>query len=148
MTNTINTTPYTRDFALRKDKITCTLDLLIHSLCFLSVLLIGADVWGIKIGVNIRLDQLFLALLTLCLIINNSYKIRRSIPVFLFLIFTFISAFFAFNIIRGFVFYFSIAYNVLFVFYCFSSYVSTYGLNKIIKICRQTIYIQSILITL
>lgn len=125
-----------------------TLDLLIHCLCFLSVLFIGADIIGIHIGVNLRLDQIFLLLLTICLIIRNSYKLNRSIPVIAFILLTFISSLLAYNVIRGFIYYVSILYNVFVVFYCFSNYITTYGLNKTINICRKTIYVQIALLLL
>ena len=129
-----------------KGKIETTLDLTIHILCFLSVLLIGADIWGINIGVNLRLDQLFLTLLTALLIVNNSYRLRRNYSITLFLLLSFVSVIFAFDVLRSFAFYLSIVFNTFCIFYCFYSYISTYGLNKFINICRKTIYIQSILI--
>ena len=127
-------------------KIATSLDFLTHALCFISVLLIGADTWGINIGINLRLDQIFLTLLTLCLIINRGYRLRANYSLIAFLALTLLSSFFAFSVLRGFIFYLSIVYNTFLIFYCFSSYITMYGLNKLINIARKTIYIQAIII--
>ena len=130
----------------KSSSFTTTLDLFIHILCFVSVLLIGADIWGVNVGVNLRLDQVFLLLLTACLIIRNGYRLHFNLPVTLFLLITLISVFFAFNVMRSITFYFSIVYNVFCIFYCFASYVETYGIKKFISIFRNTLYIQTALI--
>ena len=129
-------------------KKTTTLDFLIHVLCFLSVLFIGADVLGINVGVNIRIDQLFLTLLTACLILNNSYRVKRSWPIIIFLLTTLLSTFFAINVIRASIYYLSIVFNVFIVFYCFTSYINCYGINKFFKIFRNTLYLQTVLIVI
>ena len=43
------------------------MDLAIDLFAVISVLLIGADIWGLDVGVNLRVDQLFLAVLTVLL---------------------------------------------------------------------------------
>ncbi len=131
---------------IKTNKITTSLDFLTHCLCFLSILLIGADTWGVNIGVNLRLDQIFLLLMSACLLINNGYRVRRNYSVIVFLVLCLFSVFFAFNTMRSVLFYFSIVFNVFLVFYSFLSYILLYGFKKIIKICRYTIYIQAGLI--
>ena len=51
------------------------LDYLIFFFMFLSTLLIGADVIGINVGINLRLDQIFLVITTLLMILRNLYKL-------------------------------------------------------------------------
>ena len=47
-----------------------SLDVFIHLFCFISLLLIGADRWGIELlGVNFRVDQLFLCAFALLLVV-------------------------------------------------------------------------------
>lgn len=119
-----------------------SLDYAIHFFCFISVLFIGADKWGINVGVNLRLDQIFLVILTLLLAVKNAFMLTENKWIILFAVFTFISAVFAFNFFRGVIFYFSIIYNIVFVFYCFESYVRVYGIFRFIKILRLTFYVQ------
>lgn len=123
-----------------------SLDSVIHFFCFLSVLFIGADKWGINVGVNLRLDQVFLVILTLLLALKNAFMLTENKWIILFSVFTLISAFLAFNFFRGVIFYFSIVYNIVFIFYCFESYVRVYGIFKFIKILRTTFYAQFFLL--
>ena len=123
-----------------------SLDLAIHFFCFLSVLLIGADKWGINVGVNFRLDQVFLVILTLLLAFKDAFYFTKNSWIIIFAALTLISVFFAFDFLRGVLFWFSILYNIVFIFYCFESYVRFYGLTKFISILRKTFYVQFFLI--
>lgn len=119
-----------------------TADVFIHLFCFISVLLIGADIFGLKIGINIRLDQIFLVILTLLLAYKNSYHVTKNKWIFAFVLCSFISTIFSFKFTRGVMFFASIIYNVIFIFYSFSNYVKTYGIQKFILIFRYTCYVQ------
>ena len=60
---------------------TFMLDSFIHLFAFISILLIGADKWGIDVGVNLRLDQLFLVILSVLLFLKNGfYLFLFSLP--------------------------------------------------------------------
>ena len=125
-----------------------SLDLLTHAFCFLSILLIGADTWGIDVGVNLRFDQIFLCIFTLLLVIKNHYRLTWNIWIILFAVFALISTLFSFNLKRGILFYCSIIYNILFLFYAFQSYVKIYGFKKLIGIFRKTLYVQFCIIVI
>lgn len=121
-------------------------DALVHLFCFISVLFIGADKWGINVGVNFRLDQVFLLIFTALLIVKNRYRLTSNYSLVAFLIFSLISVFTAFNLLRGALFYFSIIYNVFFLFYAFENYVRFYGMEKFISILRKTLYLQFVIL--
>ena len=98
------------------------LDLFIHFFCFLSVLLIGADRWGIELfGVNFRVDQLFLCIFALLLAVKGEYRLTCNWWVVAFLGFSFLSTIFSVSLTRGILFFCSIVYNILFLFYAFAS---------------------------
>lgn len=122
------------------------LDLFIHVFCFFSVLLIGADKWGIDIGVNLRIDQFILIVFGVLLFIRKDLIITQNIPLFFFVVFSFISFIFSLNKILGVAYLFSIIYNVIFLFVLFDSYVRRYGLFKFIKIFRLTMYAQFLIL--
>ncbi len=126
----------------KKEVASSTMDLVIHAFCFISVLLIGADIWGLDVGVNLRYDQVFLGILTILLVINQKYRFTWNPWIALFLVASFVSTLFAVSIVRGAMFYFSIVYNVVFLFYAFESYVRAYGLRKLIVIFRKTMFVQ------
>lgn len=132
----------------KKEVASSTMDLVIHAFCFISVLLIGADIWGLDVGVNLRYDQVFLGILTILLVINQKYRFTWNPWIALFLVASFVSTLFAVSIVRGAMFYFSIVYNVVFLFYAFESYVRAYGLRKFISIFRATMYVQFIIMAL
>lgn len=118
------------------------LDLLIHIFCFVSVLLIGADRWGINIGVNIRLDQLFLAVFVVLLAAKDVYALTFEPWTVVFAAGAFVSAIFAASITRAVAFWLSVIYNIFIIFYGFSSYVRHYGLNVFAGVLRKTLYVQ------
>ena len=125
-----------------------SIDLFIDIFFFLSVLLIGADRWGVELlGVNLRLDQLFLCVFTVLMMIKGAYRFTQNIWIFAFLFFSLISSLLAVSIARGILYYFSILYNVVFVFYSFASYVRTFGLKKFLRLFRITCYVQCVLLT-
>lgn len=132
----------------KKEVASSTMDLVIHAFCFISVLLIGADIWGLDIGVNIRFDQIFLGIFTILLVINQKYRLTWNPWIVVFLVASFISTLFAVSIVRGAIFYFSIIYNVVFLFYAFESYVRIYGLQTFINIFRRTMFVQLALMVL
>lgn len=101
-----------------------SLDVFIHLFCFISLLLIGADRWGIELlGVNFRVDQLFLCAFALLLVVKKAYRFTFNGWIAAFLFLSLISTLFAVSIMRGILFYCSIVYNVLFLFYALASYV-------------------------
>lgn len=119
------------------------LDFFIHCLCFISVLLIGADRWGITLfGVNFRLDQIFLCILTFLLIAKNALRFTFDVWIMGFAVCSLISSVFAVNFARGIIYYCSIIYNIVFIFYALSSYVRAYGITKFLNIFRATCYVQ------
>ncbi|MBQ6782380.1 MAG: O-antigen ligase family protein [Acholeplasmatales bacterium] len=122
-----------------------SIDRVIFFFMFLSTLFIGADVIGINIGVNFRLDQIFLVITALLMTLRNNFKIRDNKWIAFFLIFTLLSTILAINIQRAALFYFSIVYNVIFLFYLYSNFVSYYGPKLFIKLFRNTMYIQFLL---
>lgn len=136
-----NTLSKLNTIVLPTDKKIC-LDTFVHAFCFISVLLIGADIWGVNVGVNFRIDQVFLVIFTLLLWVKNSYRITDNRFVLIFAVSSLISVFLAFNVLRGALFYFSILYNIFFLFFAFSSYVKTYGIKKFTVIFRWTFYVQ------
>ena len=120
-----------------------SLDLFIHLFCFVSLLLIGADRWGIElIGVNFRVDQLFLCIFALLLVVKKAYRFTFNGWIAAFLFLSLISTLFAVSIMRGILFYCSIVYNVLFLFYALASYVKCYGFGMFIRIFRMTMKVQ------
>ena len=121
------------------------IDHCIQVLCFISILLIGADRWGIDIGVNLRIDQFFLALLTIFLVLRGGYRWTWNLWIVVFLISSLVATLFAYNFVRGAAFYFSILYNVVFLFYAFQSYVRLYGLKKLVQVFRCTMYVQFVI---
>ena len=118
------------------------MDSAIHAMCFISVLLIGADRWGLDVGVNLRLDQIFLCVLALLLTFKNALRFTWNPWIVAFVGFSFISVIQGFNLVRGALFYCSIIYNIVFLFYTFESYVRTYGIRKFVQIFRKTLYVQ------
>mgnify|MGYP002624199591 CR=1 FL=1 len=121
-------------------------EIMIDVFMFLSTLFIGADVFGVNIGVNLRLDQLFLVLAAFFMMLENKYRFTKNKWVITFLFVTFVSTIFAFNFARGVLFYFSIVYNFIFVFCLYESYVRYYGLKTFINLFRKTMYIQFIVV--
>ncbi len=109
---------------------------------FLSTLFIGADVFGINVGVNIRLDQLFLLITAVLMIANQKYRITLNKPLIFFLIFSFLSTLFSYNFNRGILFFASIVYNVFFVYLVYFNYVKYYGYRRFFHIFRSTIFVQ------
>lgn len=125
------------------------LDALIHISLFFSVLLIGADKWGFHImGVNVRVDQFVLCIFTFLLVLKGEYRVTKNIWILLFLFSTLFSSLFGFDSTRGIIYYFSILYNIIFIFYSIASYVGYYGLKNFISVLRATCYVQTILIVI
>lgn len=119
------------------------LDRLIHFFCFLSLLFIGADRFGMEIGgVNFRLDQLFLLFLTAFLVMRGAYRIHADIWTFGFVLFAALSTLLALRFERALAFFLSILYNVVFLFWAISSYVRFYGLERMIALFRKTCFVQ------
>lgn len=121
---------------------------LTHFFCFISVLLIGGDLIGINVGVNLRLNQIFLVLFALCLALDGRVRLKYNFWLTAFLVFSFLSAVFSYSFTRGVLFYCSIVYNVVFLFYAFSNYVRIYGLGQFIKLFRATLYVQFVIFVL
>lgn len=124
------------------------LDYSIFFFMFLSTLFIGADIIGINVGVNFRFDQIILVITTLLMIFKNRFKIYKNPWIILFLIFSLISVIFSINTKRSILFYFSIIYNVIFIFYLYTNFIITYGPKIFLKIFRYTMYIQFMLMVL
>lgn len=119
------------------------LDLFIGVFGFMSVLLIGADIWGVSaFGVNLRIDQLFLLVFCALLAAKGGFRFTKNGWVIAFALFSLLSTLFAFSIRRGALYYFSILYNIVFLFYGFASYVQTYGLKRFLSLWRKTCYVQ------
>ena len=123
-------------------------DTFIHIFCFLSVLFIGADLLGVNVGVNLRFDQILLFVFALLLTVKGKYRFTYNIWIIMFALFSLVSVFSAFSIKRGILFYFSIAYNIIFIFYSFTSYVKTYGIVCFINILRKTCYVKFVIFIL
>ncbi len=121
---------------------TFMLDSFIHLFAFISVLLIGADKWGIDVGVNLRLDQLFLVILSVLIFLKNGFYFSYNPWIISFLLFSFISVFFAVSMFRGALYFCSIIYNVIFLFYGFTNYIKLYGIKRFIRLFRMTLYVQ------
>lgn len=126
------------DSSLFEKKPPVALDILV----FLSTLLIGADVFGIKIGVNLRLDQVFLALSCLCLWIDKSYDFKIEKTVLSFLLCGILSTVFAFQMKRSLLYLFSIFFNIYLVYNLYSNTIKYYGFSHFQKIFRATFYCQ------
>lgn len=124
------------------------LDSCIQLFAFISKLLIGADKWGIDIGINLRLDQVFLCVFALLIFLKNGFRLTFNLWIVLFLLFTFFSTLFAVSLFRGVLFYCSIVYNVIFVFYLFSNYVKLYGLKQFVHLFRLSLYWQFVILLL
>ena len=118
------------------------LDSFIHLFAFISVLLIGADKWGIDVGINLRLDQLFLVILSVLIFLKNGFYFSYNPWIISFLLFSFISVFFAVSMFRGALYFCSIVYNVIFLFYGFTNYIKLYGIKRFIRLFRMTLYVQ------
>ncbi|MGN0822157.1 MAG: O-antigen ligase family protein, partial [Candidatus Gallimonas sp.] len=119
------------------------LDFFIHVFCFISVLLIGADRWGVTLlGVNFRVDQVLLCVFALLLVVKDRLTVTNNVWIVAFLLFSLISTVFSVSLVRGAMFYCSIVYNVIFLFYTFASYVRVYGLKFFLSLLRATFYVQ------
>ena len=123
-------------------------DYFVFFFMFLSTLLIGADVIGLNIGINLRLDQIFLVITGFLMLISNRYRLTKNKWIIFFLILSLISVVLGINVRRGILFYFSIVYNVFFVFYLYSNFINFYGPRRFVKIYRYTMYIQFLLLLL
>ena len=121
---------------------TFMLDSFIHLFAFISILLIGSDKWGIDVGVNLRLDQLFLVILSVLLFLKNGFYFSYNLWIISFLLFSFISVLFAVSMFRGALYFCSIIYNVIFLFYGFTNYIKLYGIKRFIRLFRMTLYVQ------
>lgn len=124
------------------------LDSITHFFCFLSVLFIGADIIGINVGVNFRLVQLFLVVMAALLIANKKFKVTFNLWITLFAVISLLSTLFGFSLRRGILYYFSILYNIVFLFYTFQNYVRAYGIIKLIDVFRKTCYVQFVIFCL
>ena len=119
------------------------LDFFIHLFCFISLLLIGADTWGVELlGVNFRIDQIFLCIFALLLVFQGAYRFTAYGWIAAFLIFSLLSTLFAVSLFRGILYFCSIIYNVLFLFYALASYVKSYGFETFLRIFRMTMKVQ------
>lgn len=128
-----------------KDK-KINLDLFIHFFAFFSVLLIGADRWGVDIaGLNIRIDQFFILIFAILLFLKKDTTLHFNKTLLGFLAFSLLSVIFAFNKIRSVAFYCSIMYNTVFLFLGFYNYVKIYGIKTFIKLFRATCYVSAII---
>ena len=121
------------------------IDFFIHLFCFISVLLIGADIFSINVGVHFRIDQILLVILYVLIKVKGGYHIKKNNWLFAFALFSLISMLFGTNFKRGLMYYCYIVYNIIFVFYNFSGYVKLYGLSQFIKIFRKTCYVQVVI---
>lgn len=118
-----------------------TSDGLIGIFLFLSTLLIGADLFGVDVlGFNVRIDQLFLAVLAVLLVLRGRFSFHENIFMIAFLAFSLISTLFAFSKTRAVFYYVSIVYNAVFLFWSYASYVRYYGLMKFMRVFRATCY--------
>lgn len=125
------------------------LDFFTHLFCFISLLLIGADRWGVDLfGVNFRVDQLFLCVFALLLIVNGTYRLTFNGWIAAFLFFSLISTVFAVSIFRGVLFFCSIIYNTAILFYGLASYVKHYGFDMFLRIFRLTMKVQFFILLL
>ena len=123
------------------------LDFFIHLFCFISLLFIGADTWGVELlGVNFRIDQLFLCIFALLLVIKGTYRLTAYGWIIAFVFFSLISTMFAASTFRGILYFCSIVYNVLFLFYAFASYVKHYGPELFLRIFRMTMKVQFVIL--
>lgn len=119
------------------------LDFFIHVFGFLSVLLIGADKWGISaLGVNLRIDQIFLCIFAVLLAFKGGLRFKMQGWVIAFAFFSLLSTVFAFSFARSILFFVSILFNIVFLFYTFSCYVEVYGLDFFLRLWRKTCYTQ------
>ncbi len=125
-----------------KSKSETGIDVLTHLFAFISILLIGADKWGVNVGVNLRLDQIFLVIVAILIFMKSDFIVYKNISLIGFVFFTLLSVVFAFDPIRSMLYYFSIVYNVFFVFLTFANYVKIYGIERFISIFRKTCYVQ------
>ncbi len=125
---------------------TTSLDILINVFMFISTLFIGADIFGINIGVNLRIDQLFLFIASFLMLLKDRFRLYKNNLLVLFAIFSFVSTLLSANLSRGIIFYFSFAFNIVFVFYLYTNYIRTYGVNKFIKLYRRTMYLQFLIV--
>lgn len=123
-------------------EIRVNLDFFIDFFCFLSVLLIGADRWGFSaLDVNFRIDQVFLCIFAVLIAVKGEFRITRNLWVIAFAFFSLFSTVFAVSFSRGLLFYFSIIFNIVFLFYTFANYVRIYGLARFIDLWRKTCYV-------
>lgn len=119
------------------------LDAFIHFFCFLSLLFIGADRFGMEIGgVNFRIAQIFLAIFVFLMIVKGNFRLTKNLWVVAFVLFSALSTLFAFSFVRAFAFWLSIVYNVFFLFYGICSYIQCYGLERLIGIFRASCFVQ------
>ena len=121
------------------------LDSFVHFFVFLSTLFIGADIIGINIGVNLRLDQLFLLISCFFMTLNNSFRLKKNNSILFFALFSLISLVLSVNIARGIMYYFFIVFNIIFIFYLYSNYIQKYGPMKFMSLFRKTIYVSFII---
>lgn len=115
---------------------------LIHILAFLSILLIGADMFSVEIKFTFKLPQLLLMMLTGLLIITKKYKLRKDKLMIAFVVTSLISTLFALSLSLAIPYYIYILCNIITIYFCISSYVEQYGVKKIIELLRITFFTQ------
>ncbi len=118
------------------------IDKLIYIVTFLSVLLIGADMFSVEIKYTFKLPQLLLMLLTGLLIITKKYKVRKDKLMIAFLATSLVSTIFALNISLAIAYYMFIVVNAVTIYYCISSFVQEYGIKKMVDLLRITFFVQ------
>ena len=119
---------------------------LINFFLTISTLFIGADIFGINVGVNLRLDQLFLFISFLLMMYNGKIRFYKKDLYIIILIISFsIPTFLSINASRSLLYLFSLVFNCLFVYILYSSYIRSYGIKRFVKILRKTLYISFII---
>ncbi len=121
----------------------------LNALVFLSVLLIGADTWGVNIGgFNFRFVQVILLAAGFVVLVKNQYKFYFSPVLIAFIGLYFVSCLFSVSVTASLIYFVWLLYNVFIILFLFASYVSSYGIQNFMKILRLTFYVQTVLLAL
>lgn len=121
----------------------------IDFMTFLTILFIGADIFGIDIGVNIRMVQILAVFTIFLLVVKNKYALpKTNVNIVLMIAFFLVSCFLSQYKRITLPYFMWFVYNYIFIFGLAYSYILYFGFRRFYSIFRMTMYLQVILIAI
>ncbi len=122
---------------------------IIDFMTFVTILLIGADIFGINIGVNIRIVQILAVLAVFLMLVKDKFALPSKNIVVALLIVLFLFSCLVSQYKRITLPYFMwLVYNYIFIFGLAYSYILYFGFRRFYSIFRLTMYVQVILVAI